>query len=338
VTAVLDTQDLTKEYQPPRGLRRVLMRSPIAEAITAVDGVTLSVEPGEVFGLLGPNGAGKTTLIKMLTTLLAPTSGSARIGGFDVAREEAEVRRIIGFAAGEERSFYFRLTGRQNLAFFAALMGLTVAEAEARIATLLRVFDLESAADNMYYSYSSGMRQKLSIARAMLSDPKLLFLDEPTKNVDAVTAAELKRLIRESLAADGRRAVILATHRMEEAEQVCDRIAIMRKGRLVFCGSVAELRSVVGSKEQCVLLLGGYDTARCEKLAERYALSAPSIERPSNNGLVELRFGFRQRDDVLSPLLRDVLSEGGTVLSCDRRERSLEEVFIDFVGRDDRDR
>jgi ABC-2 type transport system ATP-binding protein len=287
--------------------------------------------PARSSGCSGPTAPAR------LTTLLGPTSGSASIGGFDVSRQDADVRRIIGLAAGEERSFYFRLTGRQNLEFFAALMGLRSEHAGARITELLRAFDLESAADNMYYSYSSGMRQKLSIVRALLSDPQLLFLDEPTKNVDAVTAAELKRMIRESLAADGRRAVILATHRMDEAEQVCDRIAIMRKGRLVFCGSVAELRATVGSKEQCVLLLKGYGTDRCYALAERYALAALSIERPSGNGLVELRFGFRQQDDVLSPLLRDVLEDGGTVLSCDRSVRSLEDVFIDFVGGSDHD-
>jgi ABC-2 type transport system ATP-binding protein len=330
-TYAIDTRALTKVFEPPRGLRRLLMRSPIAEPITAVDQVDLAVQPGEVFGLLGPNGAGKTTLIKMLTTLLMPTSGSAAVAGFDVVREEEKVRGAIGAALGDERTFYWRLSARQNLEFFATLSGVPRSEMNARIQSVLRVMDLEDHAGNMFYSLSSGMRQKMTIARALLVEPEVLFLDEPTKNVDAMTGNDLKHLVKTRFGRPEGCTVLLATHRMDEAEQLCDRIAIIRTGRIVFCGTVPELRRLIGGRDECLVTVTGADEAGCLRLLHEYRLSNPSVERPTNNGSVRMRFSVDDSEAGLSLLLRGVLESGATVIACERRERCLEDMFVDIV-------
>lgn len=329
-TCVLRAEGLTKVYRPPAGLRRLLMRSPITKPITAVDRVDLDVRRGEVFGLLGPNGAGKTTLMKLLTTLVRPTEGHASVCGHDVVEEEDQVRGLIGLTISEERSFYYRLSGRQNLEFFATLANVPRPEIASRVSTVLELMGLLGDADNMFYSYSSGMRQKLSIGRALLSEPEVLFLDEPTKNLDPLASADVRDLVKDRLGDSGR-TVLLATHRMEEAEQLCDRLAIVRDGRIAFCGTVAELRDVVGGTEQCVLRLHGADMTRCTQIATGLGLADAALRRPSGNGVVELSYRRRSDGTELSALLGDLLDSGATVLSVDRRQRRLEEMFVDVV-------
>jgi ABC-2 type transport system ATP-binding protein len=238
---MLYIKNLTKTYKPQSGIRRILMRSPVRKEVKALDNVELQINKGEIFGLLGPNGAGKTSLIKIATTLLRPTSGSVTVAGLDVVRDEDEVRKLIGLVTGDERSFYLRLTGRQNLSFYAALCNIERSKIPGKVDALLGKVGLLEAADNMFYSYSSGMKQKLSIARALLNNPKILFLDEPTRSVDVVAIMEIKELIKSLINDDGERAVVLATHRLEEAEELCDRVAIMNKGNIVFCGTAYEL-------------------------------------------------------------------------------------------------
>lgn len=327
---VLVAEGLTKTFLPPAGLRRLLMRSPLKEPVSAVTEVNLEVQPGEVFGLLGPNGAGKTTLIKMLTTLLHPTSGHATVAGHDVVRDEAGVRDSVGLVTGDERSFYLRLTGRQNLAFFAALSGLSGSVASRRVDEVLDMMGLAAKADDMYYSYSTGMRQKLGVARAVLNDPRLLFLDEPTRGVDVIAINELKSAIRGRLADDGR-AVVLATHRMEEAEELCDRIAIMLHGRVEFCGTVAELRRRAGGRKLVSITVAGMDAAACTKVCITRELKDSSVEIPGDTGLVELKMSVNGEREMLSSVLSDLLAAGGVVIGCNQRERRLEELFIDVV-------
>lgn len=330
-THVLRAEGLTKVYRPPAGLRRLLMRSPITEPIKAVDSVDLDVRPGEVFGLLGPNGAGKTTLIKLLTTLVRPTSGRAWVCGHDIVEDEDRVRGLIGLTIGEERSFYYRLSGRQNMEFFATLANVPRAQIPARVASILELMGLTDDADNMFYSYSSGMRQKLAIGRALLADPQVLFLDEPTKNLDPLASADVRDLVKTRLSGESGRAVVLATHRMEEAEELCDRMAIVRDGRIAFAGTVGELRKRVGGTEECVVTMNGADVEECTRITRRLGLVDPELERPSGNGVVELRYHRRADDAELSDLLADLLGSGARVLSVDRRQRRLEELFVDVV-------
>ncbi len=252
-TYAIETVDLTKAYRPPGKIASIAMRSPIKAEVLAVDKVNLKVREGELFGLIGPNGAGKTTLVKMLATLLWPTSGQAFIKGLDTRTKEAKVKSNIGFVSGEERSFYWRLTGRQNLRFFASLGNLFGQTRERRIQDVLDRLELSDAADNMVYSYSSGMKQKLSIARGLLVDPAVLFLDEPTKSIDPVIARRIKRFIRDDLVDGEGKTVFLTSHRLEEIEQLCDRFAIIDHGRITFCGTVDELAGTMGSVDDLTL-------------------------------------------------------------------------------------
>ncbi|MBE0447273.1 MAG: ABC transporter ATP-binding protein [Actinobacteria bacterium] len=332
-TYALETKNLIKVYQPPSGIRRALMRAPIQDKIRAVDNVNLQIKQGEIFGVLGPNGAGKTTLFKILTTLMRPTTGRAIVGGFDVVAEENKVKCLIGFVTGEERSFYWRLTGRQNLAFFAGLCNIRRSEIPERIDNVLQEVGLGKEANNMFYSFSSGMKQKLSIARALLTEPKVLFLDEPTRSVDVLAIAEIKQFIKR-LASKNRQTVLLATHRLEEAEELCDRIAVMNKGRIIFCGTVDELRKALGSRERYEILAQDISHSRCFAIGEKYKLGNVETENPSENGLLKLSFTFTNGCNPLSGVLRDILTAGGTILSCNRSERSLEEMFVDLVKGD----
>jgi ABC-2 type transport system ATP-binding protein len=200
--------------------------------VQALDGVSLDVERGQVVALLGPNGAGKSTLIRILGTTVLPDSGSATIAGHDVVRDQVAARRSLGLMIGDERSHYWRLSGRRNLAFFAALVGIPRREAAARVELLLDAVGLSDAADRPVLGYSSGMRARLSLARALLADPPVLLLDEPTRNLDPLAAARFRE--SSSRLARGRgTGILFATHDLHEAVAMSTRILVLSAGRIV---------------------------------------------------------------------------------------------------------
>jgi ABC-2 type transport system ATP-binding protein len=207
----------------------------------AVDGVSLEVHGGEIFGFLGPNGAGKTTTIKVIVGLLQPTSGTVRVGGHDVQKEPLQAKASSGYVP-DEPHLYPKLTGRELLRFVGDLYGVTGGQVERRIDELLRLFDLTPAADDTIDSYSHGMRQKTALAAALVHDPKVLVLDEPTVGLDPKSARLIKDLLRQM--AERGAAVFLSTHILEIAENMCDRIGIINQGRLIASGTMAELRSL----------------------------------------------------------------------------------------------
>ncbi len=237
---------LTKVFHPIelrlRSLHPLRRQPPVA----ALQDVTLTVRRGEVLGLLGTNGAGKTTLLKILATLVLPNAGQVAVHGWDVVQDADQVRRIVGLVTGEERSFYWRLTGRANLEFFAAFQGLTAQATAARIEELRRTLGLE-ALDRRFGLYSTGMRHRLAIARALLPQPAVLLLDEPTRSIDPLATAALHRLIRATLVVELGCTIVLATHSLPEAEALCDRLAILHQGRLLACRTIAELRQGAGA-------------------------------------------------------------------------------------------
>ena len=236
---VLETHNLTKEFIKRRGLSSPL--HPFDKTtFTAVKNINLTVERGEIFGLLGPNGAGKTTLTKMLCTLILPSRGSASVCGFDLAKQQGNVKSSIALISSEERSFYWRLTGRQNLEFFAALHGLAKNEARDRIDEALKQVDMTAAAGRSFKEYSTGMKQRMGLARGLLADPEIFFMDEPTKGLDPVATRKLHDFIINGLAAAGK-TVFIATHHLAEVEQVCNRVGIMSEGEMVACGITREL-------------------------------------------------------------------------------------------------
>ena len=229
----VETHNLTKVFKKRRN-----------SVTVAVEGVNLSVQTGSVLAILGPNGAGKTTLLRILAGLALPSSGDARICGLDVIQEEGRARGLVGVSLGDDRSLYARLSGQQNLEFFAALHGLSRREARQRIDEVSNV--LEIPLDQTVQESSSGIRQRLLIARALLHDPAVLLLDEPTKSLDPASAQGLRGFIKERLARHLGKTVVIATHNLAEAESLGDQIAIMKRGRIRGCGTLDVLRGIAG--------------------------------------------------------------------------------------------
>lgn len=233
-TAAILAEGLTKTFHDPeRG------------TIEAVRGLDLECRTGEIYGLLGPNGAGKTTTLRMLSTILAPTSGTAKIDGVDVSKSPLEVRRRIGFLSGST-GLYPRLTGRETLRYFGGLHGLEGDELEARIAAVIKDFDLSDFVDGRCESLSTGQTQRVSIARAVVHDPPVLILDEPTTGLDIMASSDMIDFIESRREAG--RCVLFSTHIMSEAEQLCDRIGVVYGGRLLASGTLAQLGEQTGKE------------------------------------------------------------------------------------------
>jgi len=240
-TPSVSVRGLVKKYPLVRGYRELVAHPFRRRFVTALDGIDLEVGTGRCHCLLGPNGAGKTTLIKILSTLVLPDAGSASVGGFDVERSAREVKEAIGLAVGDERSFYWRLTGRQNLRFFAALNAIPPAEARRRIDRILGLVGLEAEADLRFNAYSTGKRQMLAFARALLTDARILFVDEPTRSLDPGSARRIRAFIRQELVTGHGRTVLWATHNLAEAAEVADDISIIDGGRIRASGPATEL-------------------------------------------------------------------------------------------------
>src|SRR5437764_14887770 len=224
--AAIEAANLRRTYKTHTGTVRRR-----AKEIEAVRGISFAVEPGELFGLLGPNGAGKTTTIKMLITLLIPTAGTARVLGYDVVESPREVRRRIGYVFGGERGVYERLSGYDNLRYFAELYGVPARMQKRRIEELLELVGLTGREQERAEGYSRGMKQRLHVARGLLHDPPVLFLDEPTIGLDPGGARDLRSTIAELTAAG--KTVLMTTHYMFEADSLCDRIAVISRGEIV---------------------------------------------------------------------------------------------------------
>lgn len=225
---MIETWSLGKTFQRPPWPFSMAFRR-LHRPIRALHGVTVKVERGEIFGLLGPNGAGKTTLLKVLATLLLPSEGGGRVNSADLIGEAGKVRMAIGLATGEERGAYWRISGRENLEFFAGLLGASPRAARRRAEAVLEIVDLLPHAQELVGRYSTGMRQRLALARALLADPPVLLLDEPTRSLD-VMAAERVLTVIQRLARESGKTVLLATHALGEAARVCHRVAVLTGG------------------------------------------------------------------------------------------------------------
>jgi ABC-2 type transport system ATP-binding protein len=326
----IETYNLTKRFRKLHSYRDLLLYPWRRAEHLAVDGVTLRIQPGELFGILGQNGAGKTTLIKMLSTALLPSAGSATVCGYDVVRQPRQVRAQIGLINGEERSFYWRLTGRQNLDFFAALYQVPASVARRRIADLLERTGLAEHADRPFRSYSSGMRQKLAIARGLLSQPRVLFMDEPTRSLDPISAQMMRRLVADYIIGELGCTVILATHSMIEAEELCDRLVLIRSGRIVAAGSIAELRQQLNYGVSCELRVRHMPPDLPDALRRLGGVFDLQVAR--GDGLHMLRLSLSEADAVLAAVLRETIESGADVYGCEMRQVSLEEIYMRTLG------
>jgi len=322
----IEAHALTKRFRTLHTYRDLIFYPWRKAAHLAVDRISLQIEPGELFGLLGQNGAGKTTLIKMLCTALLPSSGSAAIVGYDVVRQARQVRQLIGLVSGEERSFYWRLTGRQNLEFFAALGHVPAATARERINTLIERVGLAEYADRPFRTYSSGMRQKLGIARGLLNNPQVLFMDEPTRSLDPISAQAMRAFVAEYIIGELGCTVILATHSMAEAEELCHRLAFIRAGQVVAQGTIAQLRQQLHYGIRCELQLRHMPPELPDILRCRAGVSEISITREEIGPRLDLTIG--EEGPVLAALLRAIVESGADIYHFQTRQVSLEEIYL----------
>ena len=310
-------------------------RAPDSEWLVAVDGVSFEVRPGEVFGLLGPNGAGKSTTIRILSTLIEPTSGTASICGHDVRTEPAAARACLGVVMAGERHLYWKLTGRENLEYFATLYHVPARSIPGRVRNLLDRLGLSERADELVERYSTGMRQRLSIARALVHDPPALLLDEPTLGLDPQAARALRELILE-LRAEGR-AILLTTHYMEEADFLCDRVAIIDHGRIVACDTPEALKRRLPGKRLFRLELAGTD-GHLERLRRRLPdLQAVEVRHAPDGSTTSLTVAFPDGRRDTADVVQAVFAEGLQLLNFSVKEPTLEDVFIAMTGRALRD-
>jgi ABC-2 type transport system ATP-binding protein len=309
----IQTEGLSKTYHQQSG-----------EPVQALKELSLSVPQGEVFGLLGPNGAGKTTLVRILATLLRPTSGYARVCGYDIQREEFSVRDAIGYAGQDsERSAYFRLTVRENLLYFAhALRGVPMRTARQRIQEIAARIGFTEQLDKEFTTLSGGQKQLVVVIRSLVHHPSLLFLDEPSKSLDPVTAERVRTFLLEYAQAHDM-TVLLTTHNMDEAEAVCDRLAFINQGRLQFVGTPLQFRRTVTVQETVQVSVASKDG-----IAERLR-QLPGVNRAEGNGTIRLYCddGFAVLSQVVT-----VLKEAGTRGSVSMVEPSLEDAFSIFVN------
>jgi len=215
----------------------------------AVNKVSIKVKQGEIFGILGPNGAGKTTFLKLLATLILPSSGKALVNGYDTVAQEKMVKSSLGVITSEKRSFYWRLSGTRNLKFFAGLYNLNSKQIQGKIEELAHLFNVRELLDARFGEYSSGTKQKIAIMRGLLHNPQILIMDEPTQSLDPSTIHSLHLIIKEKIVREQGKTVILATQRLEEAKELCHRIAIMDKGLIRFCGTITEFQRITGYNE-----------------------------------------------------------------------------------------
>jgi ABC-2 type transport system ATP-binding protein len=307
--AAVDVQELRRVFTPRK-------RDPVV----ALDGVSLTIPTGEVHGMLGPNGAGKTTLVKILSTVLLPTSGTAQVLGHDVVEETRAVRPLIGIVFGGERGLYTRLSARQNLEYWGALYRLSSATIKERSSALLERVGLVERADQRVEEFSRGMKQRLHLARGLMGDAKVLFLDEPTTGMDPIAAREFRRLIAELK--DEGRTIFLTTHDMVEAESVCDRVTLIDRGRLLATETPRTLGRLISRFQR--IDVTGADVALLDEVA---ALPGVSSATRQADGSTRIEVS---EEGATAVVLRRLVDGGVTDLQTSLP--SLEEVYVQTIG------
>ena len=305
--------------------------------IIALDDVNFSIKEGELFGLLGPNGAGKTTTTRILCTLLLPTSGTARILGYDVVKEARNVQRVVNMVAGGERMLYFRLTARENLEYFVELYNVPRKEVKERIDDLMGLVGLTDRQDEPVERFSKGMKQRLQIARGLINDPDVLLLDEPTLGLDVHIARDIRRFIQDELVRNRKKTVLLTTHYLYEAEEICDRVAFIHKGKIIAIDTPQNFKKMSKkgiSIEIQVSFMHKDIISSLESLNGVRSVSTPESHDISAGVPAERIVLIIEGEEVI-PQIMSYLTESQTkILSMNVREPSLEDIFIEMTSGD----
>jgi len=315
----LEVQGVVKNFRRGRGLKKKVTR--------AVNEANLTIHRGELFGLLGPNGAGKTTLVRCIATLLIPDEGTIKVLGHDAFKDSMFCRQRIGLLTSGERTLYWKLSARDNLRFFAALYGMSGRERDKRIDYLLELMELKDMAGERLERYSSGMKQKVSLARAILHDPDLILLDEPSLGLDPQFARFIRGFIKDELNKKQGKTILLTTHYMDEADELCNRIAFINKGRIVDVKTPAQYKKDIPHTEVLEIRCQGQpDIAPIERL--------PGVERVAaefKDGVTTIKAVAPRAEAVLAEAI-DYLRKGGRILGVDVKQPTLEDVFLYVTG------
>ncbi|MEN3328592.1 MAG: type transport system ATP-binding protein [Acidobacteriota bacterium] len=305
--SAISIRNLSKTYPVPFRRLRAFFRRPLNDPVEALRDVSFEVETGEIFGLIGRNGAGKTTLTKIVATLVQPTTGSVAVNGHDSVSNDEHVRRQIGLSTAEERSFYWRLTSEQNLLFFARLHGLSDRVAKQRIKEVFSKLELDEVARRRFGELSTGNKQRLAVARALLASPPVLLLDEPTRSLDPLAAARMRELIQSLANQDPPVTILLTSHNLAEVETLCARVAIISRGRIRAIDTPRNLRDLTSGSETVQLTL-----ASGEKIS----------------------FTRQHDDDLLDKKIRELQTEGKRIIDIETERATLLDVLERFEAAD----
>lgn len=314
-------RDLRREYHSSKGIFRKKR-----EIVEAVKGISFEVDFGELFGLVGPNGAGKTTTIKMLTTLLTPTSGTANVLGFDIVKNVTDIRRRIGIIFGGERGLYYRVSGRENLRYFADLYGVPMSKREKRINDLLDLVGLKDRADDRVEGYSRGMKQRLHIAKGLINDPELMFMDEPTIGLDPEAARETRAMMK-GLVERGK-TILLTTHYMFEADELCRRIGVISSGKIVALDSPSELKRFV--KDITVIEVEAFGVVDADLATIRRQPDVTNVSADLEGERQTVRIQTAKGSEFI-PVVTRLLSRA-KIMDVRTKEPTLEDAYLKLVA------
>lgn len=317
----ITVSELRRVYSSSKGIFRKTRNF-----VEAVKGISFDVEYGELFGLVGPNGAGKTTTIKMLTTLLTPSSGDAKVLGFDIIDDVMKIRRRIGIIFGGERGLYYRVSGRENLRYFADLYGVRFSKREKRINDLLEMVGLADRADERVEGYSRGMKQRLHIAKGLVNDPPLIFMDEPTIGLDPEAARETRAMIK-ALIGEGK-TILLTTHYMFEADELCQRIGVITGGRIVALDTPSALKRFV--KDVTVIEVEAFGVAEGDLMALRQQgdVTAVNANLEGERQIIRVQ---TPRGSEFIPTITKLLSKA-KIMDVRIKEPTLEDAYLKLVA------
>ena len=316
----ITVSELRRVYHTSKGILRKSR-----QVVEAVKGISFDVDFGELFGLVGPNGAGKTTTIKMLTTLLTPTSGTSKVLGYDIVRDVVEIRRRIGIIFGGERGLYYRVSGRENLRYFADLYGVPLSKREKRISELLEMVGLSDRADDKVESYSRGMKQRLHIAKGLVNDPELVFMDEPTIGLDPQAARDTRAMIKQ-LVQKGK-TILLTTHYMFEADELCGRIGVISNGEIVALDTPEGLKRFVKDISVIEVEAFGVVDADIAALRQRSEVKTVSANLDGERQTVRIQ---TPKGSEFVPEVTKILS-GAKIFDIRTKEPTLEDAYLRLV-------